>query len=298
MRVTLIHNSDAGDGEHSTKDLLAALARHGYQAVHRPKKGTDLDKVLADPGELVVAAGGDGTVAGVAKALAGRGVPLAIIPAGTANNIARSLGLPDDATPADHAARWATAKRVPFDVGHATGPDGQDRRFVESVGCGLFADMMARFERKKDGRREPDSLGGELHDARTELRKLLAQSKPRQWHVDVDGKDMSGQYLLVEAMNIRRVGPNLDLAPHADPGDGLMDVVLVRDDPADRSQLEWHLVTHAAGDPEPPALAVHRARQVVLNVGDARVHMDDAHGETVPSEITLTLAHAALTILV
>src|SRR5687767_10564763 len=115
MRVTVIHNPGAGDGETSAKELLAALREHGYQPQYHSSKGGDLGTALADPGELVVVAGGDGTVGDVAKRLAGRAIPVAVLPAGTANNIATTLG--SEGPLRDQVARWAAARRRPFDVG-------------------------------------------------------------------------------------------------------------------------------------------------------------------------------------
>ncbi|MEO8627522.1 MAG: hypothetical protein ABI612_05390 [Betaproteobacteria bacterium] len=46
----------------------------------------------------------------------------------------------------------------------------------------------------------------------------------------LDGNDISGVYIMFQAMNIQRVGPNLFIAPDADPGDGLFDVVLLAED--------------------------------------------------------------------
>ncbi len=50
-----------------------------------------------------------------------------------------------------------------------------------------------------------------------------------QLKMALDGRDLTGDYVLLEAMNIRSIGPNLRLAPDADPGDGLLDIVLVSD---------------------------------------------------------------------
>src|SRR6185369_915874 len=93
------------------------------------------DQALAGS-ELIVIAGGDGTVQRVATELAWRELPLAILPLGTANNIATSLGIegPTEAL----VAGWATARRSPLDLGVATGPWGT-RRFIESVGGGLVS---------------------------------------------------------------------------------------------------------------------------------------------------------------
>ena len=96
-------------------------------------------------------AGGDGTVAGVTRRMVGRGVPVAILPSGTANNIARSLGLLK--RPFEELVRgWRDARRVKLDVGIAYGPWGQ-RYFVEGLGAGLFAELLVRSEQNQGRRR-------------------------------------------------------------------------------------------------------------------------------------------------
>ncbi|MBA3895362.1 MAG: diacylglycerol kinase, partial [Gemmatimonadales bacterium] len=92
MRVTLVHNPGAGDERHSAKRIMRELEEAGYDARLESIKKQDLGEALEDPGDLVVVAGGDGSIKKVAIAMAGRGVPLAILPIGTANNIAKSLG--------------------------------------------------------------------------------------------------------------------------------------------------------------------------------------------------------------
>ena len=59
------------------------------------------------------------------------------------------------------------------------------------------------------------------------LRKQLKEHPATEMTIRLDGKEMSGDYVLLEAMNVRYVGPNLDLVPRADINDGLLDVVLV-----------------------------------------------------------------------
>ena len=79
-----------------------------------------------------MAAGGDGTVARAGRALAGRDMSLAILPLGTANNIASSLGI--SGTPAEAIAAWRHQRVVRIDVG-VIQHDGESR-FLESVGAG------------------------------------------------------------------------------------------------------------------------------------------------------------------
>ena len=90
--------------------------------------------------ELIVAAGGDGTVAAVAREMPGRELALAVLPLGTANNIALSLGCdgPLDAL----IEHWTQARVIHADLGVARGPWGE-RRFVEGVGGGLVARSIA-----------------------------------------------------------------------------------------------------------------------------------------------------------
>ena len=91
--------------------------------------------------DLVVIAGGDGTVAKVIVEMRGSPTPVAVLPFGTANNIARTFGIPT-ANPlgqlgAGHArSRWC-------DVPCVEGA-GQLQPFVETVGSGLFADLLAQ----------------------------------------------------------------------------------------------------------------------------------------------------------
>src|SRR5688572_33077090 len=90
VRVVLFHNEDAGDGS-SVHEITSLLKRHGHRLVQVVDKELRVEQIVASQPDLVVAAGGDGTVATVARVLAGRKLPFAILPLGTANNIAKSL---------------------------------------------------------------------------------------------------------------------------------------------------------------------------------------------------------------
>ena len=130
MRITLIHNPGAGRTDHRGKDELVALIEEaGHSVRYQSSKDDDWEEALNKPSDLVVAAGGDGTVGRVARGMVGRNVPVSVLPAGTANNIARTLGLADR-SPEELVRGWAEARRVKLDIGMVSGPFGK-RSFVE-----------------------------------------------------------------------------------------------------------------------------------------------------------------------
>src|SRR5947208_11610265 len=92
MRILLVHNPKAGSKQWSKEQLMKALVRAGHQPIYRSSKKKGWRKGFKAKLDLVLIAGGDGTVGKVAQKLVRRKLPLAILPLGTANNVARTLG--------------------------------------------------------------------------------------------------------------------------------------------------------------------------------------------------------------
>ena len=103
-----------------------------------------------------------------------------------------------------------------------------------------------------------------------------ASPTPAPWRVELDGADLSGDYIAVEAMNIRFVGPKIPLAPDADPGDGLLDIALVgASEQAELLRYVGERLTDASG--ELPRLKTHRGRHLRLVAPPGtRMHAGDA----------------------
>jgi diacylglycerol kinase family enzyme len=141
MRALLVHNPKAGSGRPSGDELLAALDAAGFSTTYCSIKNGDLEAALAQPADIVIVAGGDGSVAKIARSLNDRKTLVAILPFGTANNIARCLGIAGEAGVLINALRGAAVERL--DIGLAVGPWGS-RRFVEAVGWGAFAKAVDR----------------------------------------------------------------------------------------------------------------------------------------------------------
>lgn len=91
--VTLVQNPDSGIGGPDRDHLVRLLGDEGFAVTYASTRWKGWEHVLDDPGAFVLVAGGDGTVGHVAERLVGRGVPIAMLSLGTANNIAKSLGL-------------------------------------------------------------------------------------------------------------------------------------------------------------------------------------------------------------
>ena len=93
MRAILFHNPTAGWGKFTKKELMTALRLGGLTPHYCSTKGRRFKKTLHQPADLVVVAGGDGTVTKVIAQMPDLRIPVAILPLGSANNIARSFGV-------------------------------------------------------------------------------------------------------------------------------------------------------------------------------------------------------------
>ena len=281
MRVTVIHNPQAGDEDHSREHLLALIRNAGHEVVYRSSK-EDYASDLEDLGDLVAIAGGDGTVRKVVTHIIGRGVPIAILPMGTANNISKSLGI--SGTPEELIAGWAAAKRKKFTVGVASSSWGEEI-FVEGIGLGLFSRAMTILD-FIDNKTDVDfsSAGDKVYRDVTALIVLLSEFSPIKMKVTVDGQEVPSPFLLLEIMNINFVGPNLFLAPEADPGDDYLDCVFLAE--SNRENFARYLTKLMASKEAPPPVNVLRGKHFLIHWEGTAIHLDDriwTKGITVPS---------------
>jgi diacylglycerol kinase family enzyme len=276
MKVTLIHNPSAGDANPKDgDDIVAMIQRVGHRVAYHSTKDKDWQAGLEAPADLVAIAGGDGAVRNVACRVLREKIPLAVLPRGMANNIARTLGLLK--TPLPMLIKgWTEARHKAFDIGIAKGPWGKDT-FLEGIGTGLFAWAMQQYDKHNEKKgREPKGPRQQVHDARRYMRQHLRDFASLSLDITLDdSRRLSGQFLLVEIMNVRSIGPNLALAPEADPGDGLFDVVLVMADEHDK--LAHHLGRKPEKSRGLPDFDVHRAKRLHVHGEFTDIHVDDRH---------------------
>src|SRR6476620_1304671 len=272
MRALLIHNPKAGDRKHGKKQLMWSLKKNGLQAFYQSIKERGWEKAFKKPVDLVIAAGGDGTVHKTAWQLMGSGIPLAILPLGTANNLARTLGFTESVD--EILQSLHCGKGQPFDVGLAR-RSSRSEYFLEAAGGGLFADYFpAAMANEQKGASPKEELKAHL----SLLRQLALDYPARHWKMSIDGKDISGRYILWGAMNIRSAGPALHLAAKAKTDDGRLDFVAVREH--ERKIFIKHVDAHLAGRKERVPLTPRKFCELKITSSLRSMHLD---GEQWPS---------------
>ncbi len=197
MRISLFYNQDAGEGE-SLNSIRKTLERQGHTVVQVVKDEADLRQLLATPSDLVVAAGGHGPSRPSRACWRDKVLRLAILPTGTANNIARRVDTHSSLE--DACRRWRTHDPQPFDVGVVAGDWGESR-FVEGVGAGFIPAGISAMEVKPAD--EQDSTESKLEQAIAKYCAVLSQLRPRPTALALDGIVTSDDFLLVEILNIR-----------------------------------------------------------------------------------------------
>ena len=163
--------------------------------------------------DIVVAAGGDGTVHSVAQGMVHSSLSMGIIPMGTANNIARVLGLP--LRMEDAMAVIARSKSRSIDVGRVAG-----QYFLEAAGVGLFADAFVAF-----GQEEPRKW--QVFRLFRVLGPLFWNPMVRNLELRLDGVAEQDSAVWIAVSNSSYLGDNMPLAPDASLEDGEFDVIIV-----------------------------------------------------------------------
>ena len=265
MRALLVHNPTAGSGQPDRDALLSHLDRAGFSARYFSSKEDDYKDALAEPdADIVIVAGGDGTVGKIARGTFNRATPLAILPLGTANNVARSLGIEGELEALVAGLADASIERL--DVACATGPWGS-RNFLESVGWGALAKVVdvGVSDASKESKEEKIARGREL------FAEILEAATPRHVSLDADGRRIEGDFVFVEILNLGMTGPRVMISPSAEAGDGLLDIVFL---PAARKQemIDW---LRSAPDATPIPLDEIKAKKVTLVWTDGPLRVDD-----------------------
>ncbi len=257
--VALLVSPAAGSGRAGVHaaDVLAAFSAVGLAPRLLPARtGGEAERqaaeAVAEGTAAVVAVGGDGTVHAALQSVAGTGIPLAVVPAGTGNDLVRALGIPGSPIQAAHAAAEdLVAGTVQIVDAGRTG----DRWWSTVLCCGFDSAVSDRANRLRwpRGRRRYDVA----------VLAELARLRPHELTLVLDGESHTLPITMVAVGNTPWYGGGMKVCPGADPTDGLFDVTVV----GATSRLELirtkprlTLGTHV----EHPMVTVHRARRVEL----------------------------------
>ena len=271
MKVAkLIHNPTAGDEEHSKKELISIIEAGGFKSKYSSTKVKGWKRIEPEF-DFLIAAGGDGTIRKIVKKLLKRKVmqknlPIGLLPLGTANNIAKSLNI--SGTHKEIVDSWHHANLKKFDIGIVNNLE-EANFFLEGMGCGIFPYLIS--EMKKQGR-DFDDPDLEMKTSLALLHEIVLSYDPRHCELEVDGTNHSGKFMMTEIMNTPSIGPNLVLAPDADPGDGELEIVLVPEKYKDR--FATYLTNKIAGNEEEYRYDTLKGKSVRMHYEGTHVHVD------------------------
>lgn len=278
MRAAVVLNPRARRGHVSLDDVLKCLSRHGVEATAIPLGAGDVEaamrRALAEGYDTVVVGGGDGTLSTAANVLHGSAARLGILPLGTANDFARSLGIPREIE--DACAVIGAGHTVAVDVGEANG-----RRFLNVVSLGLPAKVSAALT--ADLKRRWGVLAYPIAAAQAGLRQ-----RPFTVTLTVDGHRRRVRWVMQLAIGSgRNFGGGMAVTDAAEPTDGYLNVHVITA-PNLRAFL-WTMRHLRSGRYAPGDSALRlRARTVRVELG--RRHRVNADGELIgytPLDVTV-----------
>lgn len=293
MKWFFVLNPKSGKSE---PDLVrAAIGRHFdapareiYTTNGEESLRTVVEDAIARGAQTVVAAGGDGTVSGVADGLVDTAVPLGIIPTGSGNGFARELGIPQSLDEACQLIAQAPRTRAVDAI--LVG----ERYALLRIGIGFEANVIeatARSEKR---------LAGSLAYIWTAA-SLAQELEPFEVAIQVDDREVrcpDAQHVaLVNAATLGAPGLGLTWGPHVHPDDGRIDVAVIKEQAIwEYPRLFWRAANEAAPQDESTRYWQARQRIRVVTGKPLPVHADgEAIGET---PIDATVVETAVHVIV
>ena len=311
-QVALIQNPSSGNGDGlvrlAVRNELAAAGNLWRELVVEPERSiaSRTSELLWEGVDLIVVAGGDGTVREVASTLVGKTVPLLIIPLGTFNNFARSLSLPADPIGACQLLQTGVLRQI--DVGTANGR----HFFFEAAGVGVDAQLFPLGEAVKQGRFAAifhaarlalihQQVAGELNFDRpldrAYQRSFRGQSpvchRRRRFRNNRRRIRLRSSFLAVA--NGPYYGGNFTVCPGARLDDGLLSVGVFRD--FSKRELLFHFLSISRGRRQyHPKLEMFECAWLEVTAQEKlQVHVDGNPVGTTP--VRFSIRRNALTVL-
>jgi diacylglycerol kinase (ATP) len=289
--IAVLVNPTAGRGvqSHLLDEVIAILGADTVLLdAGTPEEAEEAcQAAVAGGARAVVSVGGDGTMHRAVQAVAGTGVPLGVVPAGTGNDVAACLGVPADPRQAARAVAAAVAegRSAAFDLARIDG-GGQVRWSAGVIGLGfdtLVNELANRMRFPRGPRRYDIAIVLEL-----------ARLRPRRYRITVDGVAEELDACLVAVGNTARYGGGMRICPAADPTDGLLDLVIAG--PISRTTLmRIKPRVYAGTHVDHPAVRQLRGRIIEVACEGITSYADGERSLSLP--VTITAVPGALRLL-
>lgn len=279
MQIEIIANPIAGGGKSARaletvkKILDSEDQNYSIHWTQFPGHGKEIASELEPQSGMIVAVGGDGTVMEVLNGVSSQETRVGIIPAGMGNDLARCLGIPEEIT---RATRVLThGQRARIDLG------SDDGELFNFMGVGFPADVVRNVEKIRNGftRGKPVYLIG--------LLRSIGNLSSYDIKLEVDGELKTSRASAVFVASCRYTGGGIDLIPHADFQDGLLDVAVIGE--VGRLELVMALrKVYSGNHVDHPKIEFYRARSISLETQKRLPEMldGDLKGST-PSRLTV-----------
>ncbi|HLO32210.1 MAG TPA: diacylglycerol kinase family protein [Anaerolineales bacterium] len=227
VRVKLIANPGAGKASNAADNLnlvIGYLEKNGLKvdvAFAKPKEeATPITrKAIKDGYKTVIAMGGDGTIEAVMRGMMGSKARLGIVPAGTENNIAKSLGIPKDLEEA--CALIASDHTLKLDMGQVTTRNGKKFVFFEMATIGLSAAVYPDANKAASGKLSSIKA--------TAMTFIHQETRPKVFLTLNNESKIEVETMLVMVSNTPVFGKDFLVAPGASLQDGLLDISVYPD---------------------------------------------------------------------
>lgn len=304
MKIAVVRNPIAGgrSGQKQWAPLRDAFRqRFPDLEIHESRSSGDASRLARDlaagPCDLLLVAGGDGTISDVVDGvLTSRrpDMPLAFLPVGTGCDFVRNFKLP--ARPSDLAEHIANAPLRGIDAGLLTSYDasGQEQRrhFANITSVGISGEIVDAVNAPGRKRMLNGPLRFLVHSALAILRY-----QPYDFEVLIDGKQVHQGRLAVTAIaNGGWFGGGMHITPQADLTDGLFDIAVMREEKV-FGLLNLLGRLHSAGHVGHPLLSFHRGRRVEVRPRDPDRFPVEVDGEaTIRGGFVAEILPGALTV--
>lgn len=227
-RTLIVTNPGSRSGDRAIDKVIEGLRGGGELTVERPDKPEDLPAAIREHAgkvDRVVLGGGDGTVNLALDALLEVGLPVGLIPLGTANDLARSLDIPENLEEAVNIILRGHRRRV--DVARAN-----DVSFINAIGMGMGPQMTREMDADIKSR-----FG--VFAYLVGVMRVFRRHRYFSARIESDRGNHQGRYLQITVANGIHYGGGMTIADDARLDDGQLDVLLVR------RQSHWQLLGNA-----------------------------------------------------